>query len=587
MIRAGVFIGVNRAGTLQRLNDAAKGASRMRDWAVSQGMVRPTQTRLITDKKKPVDSAAIKKAIKELLGGAGVDQLIVYFAGHGLTVNTNETWLLTDAPEDPSAAVNVAASVDLARYCGIHHVVVISDACRNAAVGIQQQWIQGVPVFPNILANDTSNPVDQLFACARGATAVEIPDAAKNYTALYTTAMLKALYGRHRDLLEPLKGGEAGSQVKTRRLAAFLKAEIPRLVLEKGLENKINQNPDDIIVSEATWLARLTKRPPKPRSAMKKAAAKAQKAAPRGAHDLGGVARELVRSAAAGDEERLWFGLEAARASDDVPGAADLADSVNRLVVPFGPDALVSECGFKVQGGRIVNVFAVDIEVDKVNERIVRFWSVPSGGASVVVQFDNGAGTVVPAIPGFIAALTVDRGELTDVAYEPSADTGRYQDYRAVRGELSALRAVAAAASREGQFRLAGAIANDVANRMRVAKSVDPSLALYAAYAFSELNAIDRVRAMRRYLKRDPGLRLFDIDMLARLLIGKRVLTDLRIVPFVPMLGQGWALLPAHDILLHPSLDGIQRHLRQSLWTLFELPALDQLRVALQTREVR
>lgn len=584
MIRAGVFIGVDRAGTLQRLNDAAKGASRMRDWAVSQGMVKKTQTRLITDKKKPVDSAAIKKAIKDLLGGAGVDQLIVYFAGHGLTVNTNETWLLTDAPEDPSAAVNVAASVDLARYCGIHHIVVISDACRNAAVGIQQQWIQGVPVFPNILASDTSRPVDQLFACARGATSVEIPDAAKNYTALYTTAMLNALYGRHRDLLQPITGGEAGFQVKTRRLGAFLKVEIPRLVLEKGLENKVNQNPDDIIVSEATWLAQLAKRPPKPKRRRIAALAKAR---PGVARDLGGVARELVRSAAADDEAGLEIGLEAARAFDDVPGAADLADSVNRLVVPFGPDKFESQCGFKVQGGRIVNLFAVDVEVDQVDEQIVRFWSVPSGGASVVVQFDNGTGTVVPAIPGFIAALTVDGGELTDVAYEPSANTGRYQDYRAVRGDLSALRAVAAAASRQGQFRLVGANAADVANRMRVAKSVDPSLAVYAAYAFSELNEIGRVRAMRGYLYSDPGLRLFDIDMLARLLIGKRVLTDLRIVPFVPMLGQGWALLPAHDILLHPSLEGIERHLRQSLWTLFEPPALDELRAALQTRGVR
>jgi hypothetical protein len=582
MIRAGVFIGVDRAGTLQQLNDGAKGASRMRDWAVSQGMVRREQTRLITDTKQPVDSWAIKKAIKDLLGGAGLDQLIVYFAGHGLIVNTNETWLLTDAPEDPSAAVNVTASVDLARYCGIQHVVVISDACRNAAVGIQQQWIQGVPVFPNILLGGTTKPVDQLFACARGATSVEIPDAAKNYTALYTTAMLNALYGWHRDLLEPLTGGEAGFQVKTRRLAAFLKTEIPRLVMEKGLENKVNQNPDDIIVSETTWLARLAKLPAKRRII----------AAPGGprpsvAHDLGGVARELVTSAAAGDNAALEIGLEAARTSDDVPGAADLADSVDRLIVRFGPYKFESQCGFKVQGARMVNLFAVDATVDQLDEQVVRFWSVPSGGASVVVQFDNGAGTVIPAIPGFIAALTVDGGELTDVAYEPSANTRRFDDYQAVHGEVSALRAVAAAASREDRFRLVGANADDVANRMRVAKSVDPSLAVYAAYAFCDLNAIDRVRAMRKYLDDDPGLRLFDVDMLARLLIGKLVLTDLRIVPFVPMLGQGWALLPAHDIRLHPSLDGIERHLRQSLWTLFDPPALAQLRAALQTREVR
>jgi hypothetical protein len=407
--------------------------------------------------------------------------------------------------------------------------------------------------------------------------------------------MLKGLYGRYPGLLEPLTGGEAGSQVRTRRLAAFLKFEIPRLVLEKGLENKVNQNPDDIIVSEATWLARLPKLPPVigepavPPAGGLYSPPLALPGEPRPTvqHDLGEVTRELVRSAAAGDEAALEIGMEVARASDGVPGAADLADSVNRLVESFGPEGFESRCGFKVRGGRIANLFAVDVQVDQLDEHIVRFWSVPEGGASVVVQFDNGAGTAVPAIPGFIAALTVDGGELTDVAYEPSVGTRRYHDYQARRGELSALRAVAAAASRQGRFRLVGANANNVASRMRVAKSIDPSLAVYAAYAFSELNAIDRVLSMRRYLNRDPGLRLFDIDMLGRLLIGKQASRDLRIVPFMPMLGQGWALLPAHGIQLHPLLNGIERHLRQSLWTLLDPPALDQLRAALQTREVR
>lgn len=40
MIRAGVFIGVDRAGSLEPLKDAAKGASRMRAWAESQGIRR-------------------------------------------------------------------------------------------------------------------------------------------------------------------------------------------------------------------------------------------------------------------------------------------------------------------------------------------------------------------------------------------------------------------------------------------------------------------------------------------------------------------------------------------------------------------
>lgn len=38
MVRAGVFIGVDKTGNLQRLSDAATGAKRMHEWALAQGM---------------------------------------------------------------------------------------------------------------------------------------------------------------------------------------------------------------------------------------------------------------------------------------------------------------------------------------------------------------------------------------------------------------------------------------------------------------------------------------------------------------------------------------------------------------------
>ena len=38
MARAGVFIGVDQTGRLQRLHDAAAGAQRMHAWALAQGM---------------------------------------------------------------------------------------------------------------------------------------------------------------------------------------------------------------------------------------------------------------------------------------------------------------------------------------------------------------------------------------------------------------------------------------------------------------------------------------------------------------------------------------------------------------------
>src|SRR5689334_2076972 len=113
MIRAGVFIGVDKTGGLQKLNDAAAGARRMYEWALAQGMTDQSHAKLITDAGGvKVDPDLIYDAIKEIIDGAGADQLIVYYAGHGVNINRSEQWLLTEAPVKASAAVNVSGSVE-------------------------------------------------------------------------------------------------------------------------------------------------------------------------------------------------------------------------------------------------------------------------------------------------------------------------------------------------------------------------------------------------------------------------------------------------------------------------------------------
>ena len=99
MRRAGVFIGVDRTGQLQTLNDAAAGAERMHQWALGQGMSDASQAILLTDRGgKKVTPDMIFDAIKSVIDGPGVDQLLVYFAGHGVNINRSEHWLLSDAP---------------------------------------------------------------------------------------------------------------------------------------------------------------------------------------------------------------------------------------------------------------------------------------------------------------------------------------------------------------------------------------------------------------------------------------------------------------------------------------------------------
>ena len=52
--------------------------------------------------------------------------------------------------------------------------------------------------------------------------------------------------------------------------------------------------------------------------------------------------------------------------------------------------------------------------------------NLPDGPASVLLMFDTEVGTVLPAVPGFVAGLTFNEGELLDVAYEPSINSFRW-----------------------------------------------------------------------------------------------------------------------------------------------------------------
>lgn len=109
MIRASVLLGVAQAGILDTLQAVHDGARAMEQWALDQGMDREL-VKVITDEDGPVEVSRVKKAIKELVDLTTVEQLIVYFAGHGVNISRGEYWLLSGAPEDSNEAVNLTAA---------------------------------------------------------------------------------------------------------------------------------------------------------------------------------------------------------------------------------------------------------------------------------------------------------------------------------------------------------------------------------------------------------------------------------------------------------------------------------------------
>src|SRR5215831_5810857 len=252
MKRAAVLISVKKTGNLPGLQGTQKAIEDMQEWVQAQHFKIITT---ISDESSPVEPKHIKDAIQNILKPGDVTQLIVYFTGHGVNIRYGEYWLLSDAPSDSQAAVNVDGSVVLARQSGVPHVVLISDACRTAAEGIQAQAISGSEIFPNDGPSGSERSVDLFFACALGKPALEIKDvvtSSKGYSAVYTDVLVDALNGLRAEVVD-----EQG-YVRPWPLKRFLSDEVPRLIVQKSIRHGLSQAPDARITSEPmAWLSKV------------------------------------------------------------------------------------------------------------------------------------------------------------------------------------------------------------------------------------------------------------------------------------------------------------------------------------------
>jgi hypothetical protein len=584
MERAAILIGVSKTGGLRRLRAVETGISKMTAWATSQ---RITGDRLvtITDAAKPVEVATIRQAVKQFVDRATIGQLIIYFAGHGVNIRRGEYWLLSDAPDDSNAAVNLDGSVVLARSCTIPHVVCISDACRTAAEGIQAQSITGGEIFPNVSSGGPEQPTDLFFASALGAPALEIRDVDESttgYTALYTDVLSEALFGNVPPVVDwKTSGGYTSGYVRPRPLKRYLRTAVTATATRNGRTMTVSQTPDARITSdEDAWIAEVSP----PAGLARSEASPLPRLSPPSdeAPSLFSVSHDMLQTA-----------IGAALAGGPPPdvGPADalgneghaLASTITRNTQMFGPVHFETRCGFKVRGQTVVSAVTHEGSPEILGDSLIRL-NQPSRPVNVVIVFGNGTATVLPAIPEFITELSFDGDDLESVVYEPADTSPRWLDVQPRAADLRRLRAVIAGASRLGTFRLTDEDAPALARAMQLAKGLDPAMALYAAYAYHDLGLGDRLREMNQYQRKELGITFFDVALLARAIDGTGPRDGARqgVLPPFPALSQGWALLNACRITLPPPLDGLHRWVLPSLWTLCEPIAVPRLIAAVR-----
>ena len=578
MQRATVLIGVRKSGDLPELQAVEGGIDAMEHWALAQGMDRDLVVRLTDGERGEVDVGSIYEALDAIVERATVDQLVVYFAGHGVNKGYSEYWLLSDAPRNANEAVNVAGSAELAKRCGIPHVIIVSDACRTLPESIDALSVTGGMIFPSQTPRGPAAKIDTFYACLLGDPAHEIADpvdAARVFRSVYTDVLVDSLMGRHPELLEPEGDGSKFSLVRSGELEEAL----PELVVARLRELKAllvaNQTPEATVTSnrKTAWLSRVE-----------------VTAQPRR-----GGRRRSVRRAGGGTPPRGSAAalLQAAMAVPPISGVSRalpsigpeaLVSAATRLEPEFGPLHYETECGLKLRGETLSDAASSAGGLEVLTGDLLRL-TLPGRtvAADVLLRFASGACALVPAVRGFITGLSFEDGRLVDVDYTPSEYRPAGIEYRRNAAELRRTRAIVATASRFGLLKPEGdEDARGLADRVIELSRLDPSLAVYAAYALLASGQEDFLPRLHASVRAGLGVGLFDLAMLAGVLGGRSPAQAARTRPGMPMLARGWALHSAFGVRLPATLDRLPGYLVSSVWTLFDWRAYEPLRTAMR-----
>jgi hypothetical protein len=575
LVRAAVVVGVDKPVGLPRLNAAVTGAKQFAAWLASESF----EVKSFTDDQGPVEAHNVVKAVADLVQRGTLDQLLIYFSGHGFLNNYTEYWLLSAAPSNVNEAICLTESCFLARMSGIPNVIFVSDACRSTPTSLGTSLVRGSPIFPiNELTSNVDTDIDQFLATHPGNPAFEVPidQSVPAFQGIFTAAFLSAFTNPISNIVQTVDGV---SFIPNRRLKPYLQVEVAKRAQAKSIQ--LRQRPDAIIESDNnTYIGKVATTVARPQ----------EPAAP----TLGDVARaELHRAGADIFESTAVMNASELTVVADRTGFNSTKDLISRTQGSLRPE---SRTGLSVTGAILAATFsdsATRIEVvehgnglDREGYARVDLRDRPAG--SVALQFADGSGTVLVALRDFIATVLVNDGRVISVSYIPSRDGDRWAAYQSERDRLDELRATVATSAVFGQFRIDGVTnkrkesAEQLADRIRVLKGLDPTLGLYAAYAYAQAGLIDKVRSVRSFMRSDLGTDFFDLALLSTSASERPAVHDPQSPPHCPVLSQGWNLLRAKGVNLQRDYERARDHLRDALWTTFDEAGMSIVRNSVQ-----
>jgi aspartate 1-decarboxylase len=601
--RAAVVIGVDRPEDLPPLRAAVSGAKQVGGWLKSEGI----SVELIIDDQGPVKVEDIFDAVDKYVSLPTLQQLIVYFAGHGSYVGTGDYWLLSHALHNSNQAISLSQCPQYARQCGIPNVVIISDACRSTSTSLKIQSLSGYNIFPTINNRNVNTYLDMFYAVRPGAPAYEVKDVkdtAGTWNGIYTKCLLEAYVNPGGSMTDEVDGVKV---VTNKKLEAYLLSTVPKRaqIFDK------NEYPDSSVTSSA-YIGHAVEQVTPP---IIKCYTQITKKGPvqvcsytsslTSRPNISDVPL-TINNLAEFELNHLGVGLNLSpnvQPATISPSELEKIDkevgfgaSRNLLLNARGPNVFPTRTGINVFGTRLRAVVSGSMETHRLVEgngssepTVVQINNRGKRQESIALQFEHGSGTVIAGLEGYVATVVADNDKVVSVSYEqakegPLAITPPNE-------HVAQLRAVVATAAKFGVFRIDGppgvreSNAAKLADTIRIEKSFDPTLGIYAAYAYATAGLVEEIRSVYSILK-EEGIELFDVALLAdRVLIPLTAdITTRPIAPFCPMLNQGWQFLAVKNVTLSPRLAEAQTHILPSLWTTFDGEGMSIIKSAVQSQ---
>lgn len=588
MNKIALCIGVDFVGRMEPLHKAADSARMFSEWASKQGY----DTALFVDSSTTkIRRREILDRLVEVIDSKTYEQLIIFFSGHGvLRTLQNEVWLLSEADFDGTEMIDVTGTIDMARRSGIPHVLIVSDACRTISRDFTFNLGQG-NIFPTQIPRSNTSVVDVMYGCRPGTPALELRE--DEWYGVFSDTLINVLNGKYPHLAK-----ESIDKPKYWYISGFeLKNTLPRIVQERvqDFDPTLDQEPE-IFVEYSD--------PKPPISKFNKlpgisGGSSGGPPPPSGTNPDFKWNQEFIEKFKYISVQEILDKLGTSIGNNDyIDMTTRMYEMLDKIKYTGKIDYKLSKwssyesfkCRFVVQGISVKYVLILGQQnwlIHGVTDKTGRITKldVPkmADSSNALLILENGCSIPLAVLSGYVGTLVFKEDQLHTLNYTPSeGNADAYLTYNQNKDRIDRARSFVAYAANEG-FNYSKVFSNffnqdndnlysDAGSFLRIGKSIDPSLALYASYAFRQEGKLDRISSVLSYLRNDNNPIIFDIAMLGN------ELGEHKIASYCPLMTAGWSYQHLFNDHVRSEFMEASQFLDSGVWTMFKPEGTDILR---------